>query len=45
VVTVELEIDWVRDEAVMGGFIGGARIGERVRLLVSGREMGFLNVC
>ena len=40
-----LGIDWTRDEGVMGGFIGGARIGERVRLMASDREMGFWNVC
>jgi hypothetical protein len=44
-VIVGLEIDWARDEGVMGDLIGGARIGEIVRLMVSDREMGFWNVC
>lgn len=44
-VIVGLGIDRVRDEGVMAGFIGRARIDEGVRLLVSDREMGFWNVC
>ena len=44
-VIVESEIGSVSDEEVMGGFIVGARTGGRVRLMVSGREMGFWSAC